>query len=67
MPPPAPHTPSPHDHQRFPTWLLVCSALIAIGPLSIDMYLPAFPAMGAALGVTPGQIELTLGAFLIGL
>lgn len=67
MPSPAPHTPSPHNHQRFPTWLLVCSALIAIGPLSIDMYLPAFPAMGTALGATSGQIELTLGAFLIGL
>jgi DHA1 family bicyclomycin/chloramphenicol resistance-like MFS transporter len=55
------------SESRFPTWLLVCSALIAIGPLSIDMYLPAFPSMGVALGATSGQIELTLGAFLIGL
>ncbi len=55
------------DTRRFPPWLLVCSALIAIGPLSIDMYLPGFPAIGAALGATSGQVELTLGAFLIGL
>lgn len=60
-----PPTRSPES--RFPTWLLVCSALIAIGPLSIDMYLPAFPTMGKTLGATSGQIELTLGAFLIGL
>ena len=67
MPSPAPHSPASRNPQHFPTWLLVCSALIAIGPLSIDMYLPAFPAMSAAFGVTAGRIELTLGAFLIGL
>jgi len=42
-------------------------ALTAIGPVSIDMYLPAFPAMAAGLGVPAGDVERTLAAYLIGL
>jgi DHA1 family bicyclomycin/chloramphenicol resistance-like MFS transporter len=40
-------------------------ALTAIGPLSIDMYLPAFPAISSELSAT-GKIEFTLAAFFIG-
>lgn len=39
--------------------------LAMIGPFSIDTYLPAFPAMGAALRVTPLQIQQTLTAYLL--
>lgn len=52
---------------RFPLWLLVCAALSAIAPLSIDMYLPAFPRLAADLGVDIGSVQLTLGAYLVGL
>jgi len=51
----------------MPGWLYLMGALTAIGPISIDMYLPAFPAMSAGLGVPAGDVERTLAAYLIGL
>lgn len=42
-------------------------ALTAIGPFSIDMYLPAFPTIAQSLGVGRGDVERTLAAYLIGL
>ena len=44
---------------------LLLAGLSAIGPFSIDAYLPAFPAMGAALGATPVEVQQTLTAFLL--
>jgi DHA1 family bicyclomycin/chloramphenicol resistance-like MFS transporter len=35
----------------FPSWLpMLLGLLTAVGPVSTDMYLPAFPAIEAALG-----------------
>ena len=51
----------------LPGWLLLMGALTAIGPVSIDMYLPAFPEMAANLGATGSQVERTLAAYLIGM
>jgi DHA1 family bicyclomycin/chloramphenicol resistance-like MFS transporter len=47
------------------SWLFLLGGLIAIGPLSTDMYLPAFPAMASELG--GGAMEYTLAAYFIGL
>ena len=46
---------------------IVLGALGAIAPLSIDMYLPALPALGRAFGAGASHIQLTLSAFLLGL
>lgn len=46
------------------TWLL--AALSMLGPFSIDTYLPAFPAMEAALPATEVQMQLTLTVYFIG-
>lgn len=54
---------SPH-RLRF---ILILGALSAFGPLSIDMYLPAFPRIAADFGVTVSTVELSLSAFFIGL
>ncbi len=51
----------------LPGWLLLMGALTAIGPISIDMYLPAFPEMAANLGAAGSQVERTLAAYLIGM
>ena len=40
--------------------------LTAIGPLSMDLYLPALPAISAALGVTPAAAALTVSFYLVG-
>jgi DHA1 family bicyclomycin/chloramphenicol resistance-like MFS transporter len=46
--------------------LLVLGALSAIGPLAIDMYLPALPAISGEMLSAPAQVQLTLTACLIG-
>lgn len=41
--------------------------LTALGPLAIDMYLPAFPTMAKSLNTDLGSIERTLASYLLGL
>jgi MFS transporter, DHA1 family, multidrug resistance protein len=40
--------------------------LTAIGPLSMDLYLPALPAISVALGATPAAGALTVSFYLVG-
>ncbi|MFI6779853.1 multidrug effflux MFS transporter [Micromonospora sp. NPDC050276] len=47
--------------------VIVLGALIAIGPLTIDMYLPALPAITAGLQTTETAVQLTLTGTLVGL
>ncbi|WP_425413553.1 multidrug effflux MFS transporter [Micromonospora rhizosphaerae] len=47
--------------------VLVLGSLIAIGPLTIDMYLPALPAIAADLHTTSAAVQLTLTGTLAGL
>lgn len=49
------------------SWLILLGALTAIGPLSIDMYLPAFPTVERELHAPPGSVEYTLSSFFIGM
>lgn len=46
--------------------ILILGILTATAPLSIDMYLPAFPTMAKELGVPLSTIQLSISAFLIG-
>ncbi|MCP2164969.1 Bcr/CflA family multidrug efflux MFS transporter [Goodfellowiella coeruleoviolacea] len=57
-------TPSRSRTLRF---LLILGGLTAFGPLSIDMYLPAFPTIAADFGTGPAQVQLSLTACVIGL
>lgn len=47
--------------------VLVLGVLIALGPLTIDMYLPALPAIADGLSATASQVQLTLTGTLAGL
>ena len=47
--------------------VLVLGALIALGPATIDMYLPALPALAEDLSTTPAAVQLTLTGTLVGL
>tara|TARA_B110000503_G_scaffold105513_1_gene157439 strand:+ start:33100 stop:34302 length:1203 start_codon:yes stop_codon:yes gene_type:complete len=48
-------------------WLLaLLAALVALGPLSVDVYLPAMPAMMKALGTDIQHMHLTLSTYLAG-
>src|SRR3712207_9128872 len=46
---------------------LLLGAFVAIGPLTIDMYLPALPTITAELGTTSAMVQLTLTGTLVGL
>ncbi|WP_337661790.1 Bcr/CflA family multidrug efflux MFS transporter [Actinoalloteichus sp. AHMU CJ021] len=45
----------------------ILGALSALGPLSIDTYLPAFPAIASDFDTTTSQVQLSLTACLLGL
>ena len=47
--------------------IVVLGSVNAIGPLSIDMYLPAFPEITRALGTSASSVQLTLTACVAGL
>jgi DHA1 family bicyclomycin/chloramphenicol resistance-like MFS transporter len=53
---------------RYPSWLpTLLGFLTAVGPISTDMYLPAFPAIEASLGGRPGTAQVTLAMWFLGL
>ncbi|HDS1696817.1 MULTISPECIES: multidrug effflux MFS transporter [Pseudomonas] len=47
--------------------VLILGALSAFGPLAIDFYLPAFPAMAQAFATDEKHIQATLAAYFLGL
>ena len=53
--------------RRYLQLVLVLGALIALGPLTIDMYLPAFPELSRDLGASASATQLTLTGMLGGL
>ncbi|MBI3718459.1 MAG: multidrug effflux MFS transporter [Sphingobacteriales bacterium] len=47
--------------------ILILGLLTAIGPFSIDMYLPAFPDIAAGLHTDVSKVTLSLSSFFIGI
>ena len=47
--------------------VLLLGSLIALGPLSIDLYLPALPGLTDDLSASPSSVQLTLTGILAGL
>jgi DHA1 family bicyclomycin/chloramphenicol resistance-like MFS transporter len=47
--------------------VLLLGSLIALGPLSIDLYLPALPELTDDLSASPSSVQLTLTGILVGL
>jgi DHA1 family bicyclomycin/chloramphenicol resistance-like MFS transporter len=66
IPPPAAGPPSAHGSGLRRSWSLAAllAALSMIGPFAIDMYLPAFPAIGNSLHAAPIAVQQTLSAYL---
>ncbi len=65
-----PQTPAPRTRSRqdLPGWLpLLLGFITAVGPVSTDMYLPAFPAIEASLHVPEGSAQVTLATWFAGL
>ena len=47
--------------------ILILGSLTALGPFSIDMYLPGFPAIAKDLHTTASKVSLSLSGFFIGI
>lgn len=47
--------------------IIILGFLTAIGPFSIDMYLPAFPEISSSLDTTMPAVMLSLSSFFIGI
>lgn len=45
---------------------ILLAAAVALGPLAVDMYLPALPSMGESLSASTGQVQLTLSLYMVG-
>jgi DHA1 family bicyclomycin/chloramphenicol resistance-like MFS transporter len=58
-----------HEVQSAPATrlILVLGAIMALGPLSIDMYLPSLPALALVFDASEAQVRFTLGIYLAGL
>jgi DHA1 family bicyclomycin/chloramphenicol resistance-like MFS transporter len=62
--PNASNTPTGRSYIRF---VLVLGALIAIGPLTIDTYLPALPSITRDLAASESAVQFTLTGILLGM
>lgn len=48
-------------------WLFLLGSLCAVGPLSIDMYLPAIPAIANNFRVSESIVQLSVVSYLVGM
>lgn len=48
-------------------FIVILASIGSLGPFAIDTYLPALPGMVDSLGSTPGMVQWTIAAYLIGL
>ena len=63
----APSAPQPILGRRLVLLTVLLGGFTAFGPLSMDLYLPAFPQLAADLGASQAAVQLTLTADVIGI
>ena len=54
------------SRRRKLLYILMLGALTALGPFTVDLYLPAFPALEESLGVSEAAVQLTLTGTTLG-
>lgn len=54
-----------HPRRRL-AYVVILGVLVALGPFTIDLYLPAFPAVRASFDVPDVAIQLTLSGTVVG-
>ncbi len=58
---------SPLSKKQQNILILILGFIAALGPFSIDMYLPGFPTIAEDLGTGISQVSLTLTSYFIGI
>jgi MFS transporter, DHA1 family, multidrug resistance protein len=54
-----------HPRRRL-AYVLILGMLVALGPFTIDLYLPAFPSVRSSFGVSDVAVQLTLSGTILG-
>ena len=54
-------------HPSLARFAIILGLFTAAGPIGIDLYLPAFPAIQQSYAAETGQVQLTLVAFFVAL
>jgi len=54
-------------HKSSAFLIVILAAVTAIGPLTIDMYLPAFSAIASGLNASESSVQLSLTSYFIGI
>jgi DHA1 family bicyclomycin/chloramphenicol resistance-like MFS transporter len=60
-------SPAPPSGDLYFRLALILGALTAMGPLAIDMYLPALPTIARELGTTPASMQVSLAVYFVGI
>ncbi len=47
--------------------MVLLGSMMAVGPLSTDMYLPAFPTIEREFGAASGSLQITFAAYFVGM
>src|ERR1700735_1236451 len=55
------------SRKTYITYILILGLLSAIGPFSIDMYLPGFEDIAKSLGTTTSTVGLSLASYFVGI
>ena len=55
---------APRAHHRSWSFAALLASLAMLGPFAVDMYLPAFPAIGAEFGAAPIALQQTLSVYM---
>ncbi|HXB07589.1 MAG TPA: multidrug effflux MFS transporter, partial [Puia sp.] len=55
------------NKKTYYTYILVLGSLTALGPFSIDMYLPGFGDIAAGLGTSVAKVGLSLASYFVGI
>ena len=56
--------PAQRVHQRSWAFAALLASLAMLGPFAVDMYLPAFPAIGREFGASPIALQQTLSVYM---
>lgn len=57
---------SQHHRAEQLSVIAFLTMVVALGPISTDLYLPSLPAIGEAFGTGTSEVQLTLSVFLVG-
>src|SRR5688572_961760 len=65
--PTSPTDPTRPHGQAYFRLAMILGALTAMGPLAIDMYLPALPAIADDLNTSAASVQVSLAVYFIGI